>query len=313
MTGNRRIPVFPKVVIAFGLLLVACGGTFAQTHIRTAPPARLVSHTQAPGYLHLRALALAYPDRIDEIAFLDNEWALRIGENWFYWANGTMLPEAERLHSNQYTSLRFYNYSVGPLVLRTIDPETAHRLRQRDLEPGPPPARHNGFLNALYGIEVRSDGYQLIVDTRFLGLATQVHRMIVEPLRRVDQEIRLISESDSDVRAFVEELQQVSGFIWRNIAGTASRSYHSYGVAVDLIPHSFQRRFGYWRWAMESGVEDWWDLPLNQRWMVPQPVIDSFERHGFIWGGKWLSFDPIHFEYRPEVLILSRWRDAGVQ
>ncbi|MCA1755657.1 MAG: M15 family metallopeptidase [Spirochaeta sp.] len=37
-------------------------------------------------------------------------------------------------------------------------------------------------------------------------------------------------------------------------------------------------------------------------------MLEVFERHGFVWGGKWLSFDPIHFEYRPEVLLLSELR-----
>ena len=39
--------------------------------------------------------------------------------------------------------------------------------------------------------------------------------------------------------------------------------------------------------------------------MPPQPVIDAFERNGFVWGGKWLFFDPLHFEYRPETLLLA--------
>ena len=26
------------------------------------------------------------------------------------------------------------------------------------------------------------------------------------------------------------------------------------------------------------------------------------ERHGFVWGGKWLHFDTMHFEFRPELL-----------
>jgi hypothetical protein len=29
--------------------------------------------------------------------------------------------------------------------------------------------------------------------------------------------------------------------------------------------------------------------------------VAVFEREGFIWGGKWYHFDPIHFEYRPEL------------
>jgi len=27
-----------------------------------------------------------------------------------------------------------------------------------------------------------------------------------------------------------------------------------------------------------------------------------FERHGFIWGGRWWHYDTMHFEYRPELL-----------
>ncbi len=29
-------------------------------------------------------------------------------------------------------------------------------------------------------------------------------------------------------------------------------------------------------------------------------IVEIFERHGFIWGGKWGHFDTLHFEYRPE-------------
>jgi hypothetical protein len=28
-----------------------------------------------------------------------------------------------------------------------------------------------------------------------------------------------------------------------------------------------------------------------------------FEKHGFIWGGKWYHYDTMHFEYRPELLL----------
>jgi hypothetical protein len=36
---------------------------------------------------------------------------------------------------------------------------------------------------------------------------------------------------------------------------------------------------------------------------MPLEIIDIFERHGFIWGGKWYHYDTMHFEYRPELLI----------
>ena len=36
---------------------------------------------------------------------------------------------------------------------------------------------------------------------------------------------------------------------------------------------------------------------------MPREIVDIFERHGFIWGGKWYHYDTMHFEYRPELLI----------
>ena len=297
------------------LMLLIFGGVagYAQEPAPQPLQTNVITRVTAAGRLQVRALAAAYPDQIAQTAFRDGEWALRIDQTWFYWADGRLLPERERFNSGLYTAIRFYNYTLGPLQQRRVDDQTAERLRARSQAPaaqGLP--RHNAFLDALYGIASYSDASQQIVEITFLGMQTRAHRMIVEPLARVEREIRSLMLTDQAVRDAVADLHQVSTFSWREIAGTNRRSYHSYGVAVDLIPRTYRNRFGYWRWAMQSGIEEWWDLPAEQRWSMPQPVIDSFEKHGFIWGGKWLSFDPIHFEYRPEVILLSRWRDAGI-
>ena len=41
---------------------------------------------------------------------------------------------------------------------------------------------------------------------------------------------------------------------------------------------------------------------LAYRNRMPKEIVDIFERHGFIWGGKWYHYDTMHFEYRPELL-----------
>ena len=38
----------------------------------------------------------------------------------------------------------------------------------------------------------------------------------------------------------------------------------------------------------------------------PLEIVEIFERHGFIWGGKWYHFDTFHFEYRPELITLAK-------
>ena len=44
---------------------------------------------------------------------------------------------------------------------------------------------------------------------------------------------------------------------------------------------------------------------------VPHEIVEVFERHGFIWGGKWYHYDTMHFEYRPELLATAVRRDEG--
>jgi hypothetical protein len=36
---------------------------------------------------------------------------------------------------------------------------------------------------------------------------------------------------------------------------------------------------------------------------IPLELVAIFEKHGFIWGGKWYHYDTMHFEYRPELLV----------
>jgi hypothetical protein len=80
----------------------------------------------------------------------------------------------------------------------------------------------------------------------------------------------------------------------RNIAGSDQRSMHAYGAAIDL-----NSTFGdYWRWDDDAGI--------HYRNRVPLAIVRIFERHGFIWGGRWAHFDTLHFEYRPEFALAAK-------
>ena len=35
-------------------------------------------------------------------------------------------------------------------------------------------------------------------------------------------------------------------------------------------------------------------------------IVESFEKYGFVWGGKWSHFDILHFEYKPEIIIKAQ-------
>jgi hypothetical protein len=82
----------------------------------------------------------------------------------------------------------------------------------------------------------------------------------------------------------------------RPIAETHRLSVHAFGAAIDLAS-----KFGdYWLW---SGSKDR-DIVWKNR--LPAPIVEIFEAHGFIWGGKWYHFDTFHFEYRPEIIMLAK-------
>jgi D-alanyl-D-alanine carboxypeptidase len=78
----------------------------------------------------------------------------------------------------------------------------------------------------------------------------------------------------------------------RPVADTGKMSMHGYAAAIDLnLNYS-----DYWLWNAKSKL-----IPYKNR--MPRQIVEIFERHGFIWGGKWYHYDTMHFEYRPELLI----------
>lgn len=86
-------------------------------------------------------------------------------------------------------------------------------------------------------------------------------------------------------------------FNWRVIAGTNRLSAHSFGIAVDFN----SQLGGYWRW---SGAAPGQATAFDNKF--PAELVQAMERYGFIWGGKWHHFDGMHFEYRPELIVMAR-------
>ena len=73
----------------------------------------------------------------------------------------------------------------------------------------------------------------------------------------------------------------------RDVAGSTARSVHAWGAAIDINSAASD----YWRWS-----------PKGWHNRIPIEIVRVFERHGFIWGGRWYHYDTMHFEYRPELL-----------
>jgi|SRR5258708_24821012 len=78
-------------------------------------------------------------------------------------------------------------------------------------------------------------------------------------------------------------------------AGTRRLSNHSFATAIDLSVN----KSAYWRSDAPSKLATF----SRKNW--PVEIIQAFEQHGFIWGGKWRHYDTMHFEYRPELIAYA--------
>jgi hypothetical protein len=105
---------------------------------------------------------------------------------------------------------------------------------------------------------------------------------------------KISDELDQLPNRFLEYLRPIQGtYNCRPIAGTSRESPHSFGIAIDIADaHS-----DYWLWSRHGS-----DGQIPYKNEIPWEIVDVFEKHGFIWGGKWYHYDTMHFEYRPDII-----------
>jgi hypothetical protein len=251
----------------------------------------------------------AYPGIVGGIEFRNGDLSIEVRGERFYWAGGRLLPEEERENWKAYDAFPFYHYPKGPLPPLPVYSETQkeellERTAKMDVDPV---RRHPGFYNALWRLHDRQSSWERMKTTYFLGLKTEIHRELLEDLAAVEEELYNKAARDPVLAGFLSRIGNLEGYNWRTIAGTSTFSFHSHGIAIDIIPYSYEGKQVYWRWTRQF-YREWFSIPYSRRFVPPEAFIETFERHGFIWGGKWLFFDTIHFEYRPEVLIVNGFR-----
>jgi D-alanyl-D-alanine carboxypeptidase len=117
----------------------------------------------------------------------------------------------------------------------------------------------------------------------------------VTRINGVAEKVAVVSAELDELPASFDKflVPSAGGYHCRPIAGTQRLSAHGSGTAIDLA----LKRAHYWRWS-KSGAKD----VIAYRNAIPSEIVSIFEKHGFIWGGKWHHYDTMHFEYRPELL-----------
>ena len=258
-----------------------------------AESAPAVPENTDPG---VRAFVLAYGPLIDSVTYHAHDVVFHLGRTPIHFQDGRLLA-ADRLDRRSECDPIFYRYSLEPL---TVPPPAPDEL----------PTYCTDVLESLWGRtegQIREHGRAV----RFLDHRMFVNHRLVGPLAAVERDILKAASHDSAVAAWIDELDVTYSFMNREIAGSPTRSHHAWGLAIDLVPISYEGRDAYWRWSRVLEGGDWDRIPMEQRWSPPQRVVAVFERHGFVWGGKWPLFDMIHFEYRPEILLYNRMLSSG--
>ncbi|MDR0447520.1 MAG: M15 family metallopeptidase [Treponema sp.] len=255
----------------------------------------------------IKAHASAYPGLINRVEYRNNDWALLLRGKWFYWAEGRLLPEERRKEPESWARQSFYPYPKELPPWKAPEGEQAERLRSvLSRRRANPPKRDPEFYDTLWQAKTRSGAFSNLVQINFLGKKLDVHREIKDRLIKIDALIWGIAKADPAVQDFIDDIGSIGAWNWRNVAATVSRSYHSYGIAVDILPKDLNGLATYWQWTADKEKDfEWYMVPYNRRWHPPPSVIQIFERYGFCWGGKWALYDTMHFEYRPEILLLN--------
>jgi hypothetical protein len=109
---------------------------------------------------------------------------------------------------------------------------------------------------------------------------------------------KVSEELDNLPDRFIEYLRPTQGtYNCRPIAGTDRLSAHGFGIAIDIAAAHTH----YWLWSKPAA-----DGRIPYKNEIPWEIVRIFERHGFIWGGKWYHYDTMHFEYRPEIIATAK-------
>lgn len=154
--------------------------------------------------------------------------------------------------------------------------------------------RNEAFFLKIYGKTenaVRKNLTEIVWCPRLVG-----KKIRVSTINGVDKKLMEISKELDQHPELQKYISNIGGtFYWRPIAGTNRHSMHSFGMTIDLNTDYSE----YWQWQCKCKNED---AIVKYKNRIPQIIVDIFEKHGFIWGGKWYHFDTMHFEYRPELI-----------
>jgi hypothetical protein len=205
------------------------------------------------------------------------------------WRDGTRMPVGAGLPERSLEE----QLRDGSILdqLRRPYPAGAPLLPAPRQDPGR--VRNQAFFLKMYGDCRAGDVVPKLAHVVWLP-RTWGHSVSITSVNGVDRRLAAISRELDDLPAEDKKFLYPPGgtYACRAVADTGEPSMHARAAAIDINT----ARSDYWLWHRGGGNPP----PYVNR--IPLEIVTVFERHGFIWGGRWAHFDTMHFEYRPELL-----------
>lgn len=225
-------------------------------------------------------LVAAYPDHI-----------ARVEGNWLVWKDNTRMAIDD-------------GKGAKAFEMRLADPDlkdmfhwpypTGWPIAAPSFQVDPGRIRFQPLFDKMYGDCTRGRAQASLVEITWLPKKAP-QKLKVTRINGVAERLEAVSRELDDLPAsFDSYLSPAAGtFNCRPIAGTTRPSGHGGGIAIDIA----LKNAHYWRWTKPDA-----DGRYPFRNSIPPEIVAIFERHGFIWGGRWYHYDTMHFEYRPELI-----------
>ncbi len=215
------------------------------------------------------------------------EFLMKSDHKFVYWKDGTKMRFDDDNHYKSFDSLLNYPSISDMFDFCYPAGENYQVPIKKNYDPGR--IRYEPFFLKMYG-KNKNQVLKNLTVINWYG-----RKLKVTKVNGVDKKlIAVLKDLKKLPRKFHKYFTRTAGtFNWRNIAGTNRKSVHSFGIAIDInTAYS-----NYWRWS-KPGPDG------NYKYIsrIPIEIVKVFEKHGFIWGGKWYHYDTMHFEYRPELL-----------
>jgi D-alanyl-D-alanine carboxypeptidase len=238
---------------------------------------------------------ISYGEAISALLKAYAQFLDRVEGNELVWKDGSRMPIDDGLGTKSFDALL-----EAPDIKDMFS--MAYPIGQKGVPPGfnfdPGRIRFTPMFTKMYGDCEKENVLASATDVSWLP-SKYGKKVKFTKINGAADALQAVSlELDRLPARFTQYLIPLGGtYNCRQIAGTDRLSAHSLGIAIDIAVG----RSRYWLWT-KPGADGRYPY-VNE---TPWEIVQIFEKHGFIWGGKWYHYDTMHFEYRPEIIATSK-------